>query len=272
MSENMMMRYNAADAFDGSDRVELGDAQWSKWERSPFAGQWLWKLDTEDDVLKKADALLQSWLEHSGLYPADPVYYENRSNLLWLRAQMAKAVTLYKGCEFADMMSADLDEAYEKGEYLAALQSAVNRYNREHKDKFAIIIPGDDAPEYSSTSVMIINAHKLIHDLKLLTPETIDERIQKGMQLKNVANFKDNQLWDDKPYGVKELLADKHLTGYRVSKETGLHTRTMGRLIKGDQPLDKMTVANADAVARAMGYENNVELRDDLDMRNRRYI
>lgn len=119
---------------------------------------------------------------------------------------------------------------------------------------------------------MIINAHKLIHDLKLLTPETMDERIQKGMQLKNVANFKDNQLWDDKPYGVKELLADKHLTGYRVSKETGLHTRTLDRLIKGEQPLDKMTVANADAVARVMGYENNVELRDDLDMRNRRYI
>lgn len=271
MSENMFMRYNTADAFDGSERVELGDAQWAKWEHLPFNGQWLWKLDTEDDVLKKADALLQSWLEHSGLYPADPVYYENRSNLLWLRAQMSKAATIFKGYEFSDLMDADLDEAYEKGEYLAALQSVVNRYNREHKDDFAVIIPGDDAPEYSSTYVMVIDAHKLIHDLKLLTPETIDERIQGGLQLKNAANFKDNLLWPDKPYGMKELLTDKHLTGYRVSKETGLHTRTLDRLIKGEQSLDKMTVDNADAVARAMGFENNVELRDDLAIRNRRY-
>lgn len=51
--------------------------------------------------------------------------------------------------------------------------------------------------------------------------------------------FKDDKLWDEKPFGLKDLLEERGMSVYRLTKDSGLSNRTVERVVKGEQSIGK---------------------------------
>lgn len=119
--------------------------------------------------------------------------------------------------------------------------------------------------------VMVIDLKTLVYSYRLLTSTPIEKRLADGLKLNSVMQFKDDKLWDEKPFGLKDLLEERGMSVYRLTKNSGLSNRTVERVVKGEQSIGQMSLDNADALAHALGYENATELKKDLAFRNRRY-